>query len=165
MNTEISTLTRKVFDTLHSHALHLVTVESCTGGWVAKSITDIAGSSAVFDRGYVVYNAAAKQEMLGVSVETLASHGEVSEATVIELVQGALQRCQADVAVAISGIAGPGGGSDAKPVGMVCFAWALRGVAICSDTHYFAGDRAAVRLHAVVHALQGILRLLDEHGS
>lgn len=135
----------------------LATAESCTGGWVAQCLTAIAGSSAWFDRGFVTYSNAAKVEALGVAGETLAAHGAVSEATVIAMAQGALQHSHADWALAISGIAGPGGGSPGRPVGTVCFAWAGRAACTESETRFFAGDRRAIRAQAVAHALAGIL--------
>jgi nicotinamide-nucleotide amidase len=138
-----------------------VTAESCTGGWIAKCVTDIAGSSAWLERGFVTYSNAAKQEMLGVASATLAVHGAVSEAVVAEMAAGALAHSHATVAVAVSGIAGPGGGTADKPVGTVCFAWALAGrveVATCR----FAGDREQVRRDSVVHALAGLIGRLGD---
>lgn len=136
----------------------LATAESCTGGLVAAAITEIAGSSAWFDRSFITYSNAAKQEMLGVSPQTLASFGAVSEETVREMVQGALAHSQAHIALAISGIAGPGGGTPGKPVGMVCFAWMRRGGVPRCETCHFAGDRSAVREAATLHALRGLMR-------
>lgn len=138
----------------------LATAESCTGGWVAQVVTAIPGSSAWFDRGFVTYSNAAKRDMLGVREATLAQYGAVSEAVVAEMASGALARSQAAVSLAISGVAGPGGGSDAKPVGMVCFAWALRDGAVTCATCRFDGDRRAVRAQSVRHALEGVLARL-----
>jgi nicotinamide-nucleotide amidase len=138
----------------------LVSAESCTGGWVAKCLTDIAGSSAWFERGFVTYSNRAKQEMLGVAAATLDSHGAVSEATVWEMVCGALGHSAADVAVAISGIAGPSGGSREKPVGTVCFAWLVAGGEPRVETRRFDGDREAVRRQSVVRALKGLVDVL-----
>jgi nicotinamide-nucleotide amidase len=135
----------------------LAVAESCTGGWLAKCLTDIAGSSQWFERGFVSYSNAAKQEMLGVQAATLAAEGAVSEAVVLEMVDGALEHSRADIAVAISGIAGPGGGTPAKPVGTVCFAWAIKDTIHQKDTRYFEGDREAVRQQSVACALQGLL--------
>jgi nicotinamide-nucleotide amidase len=143
--------------------LRLTTAESCTGGWVAKTVTDIAGSSAWFDRGFVTYSNAAKQEMLGVAGATLDAHGAVSEAVVKEMVAGALARSRAEVAVAISGIAGPDGGSPDKPVGTIWFAWGLPGMGILTRCLRFAGDREAVRYQAVRSALAGLLEQLRTH--
>ena len=137
----------------------LATAESCTGGWIAKCCTDVAGSSAWFDRGFVTYSNAAKQDMLGVRAETLAQYGAVSEAVVAEMATGALRHSQAHIAVAVSGIAGPSGGSVEKPVGTVCFAWAMRNGEVLTKTCQFAGDREAVRWQSVVFALNGILQM------
>lgn len=126
----------------------LSTAESCTGGWVAQVITAVAGSSDWFDRGFVTYSNAAKQEMLGVQATTLALHGAVSEATVREMAQGALTHSRAQVSIAISGIAGPSGGSLDKPVGTVWIAWALPSGVIATG-FLFVGDRHAVRQQAV----------------
>ena len=157
MEQVLAELATRVATFLHERHWRLVTVESCTGGWTAKILTDIPGSSAWFDRGYVVYNGKAKHDMLGVSLNTIQQNGEVSEAVVRELVQGALDRADADIALAISGIAGPGGATQEKPVGMVCFAWGGAGQEIASETQYFSGDREAVRRQAVVHSLHYIL--------
>jgi nicotinamide-nucleotide amidase len=138
----------------------LATAESCTGGWVAKCITDIAGSSAWFDRGFVTYSNRAKQDMLGVAAATLEAQGAVSEATVSEMVRGALAHSAADIAVAVSGIAGPGGDVPGKPVGTVCLAWVVSGAPPCVETRHFDGDREAVRRQAVARALEGLLDVL-----
>jgi len=137
----------------------LATAESCTGGWVAQAVTAIAGSSDWFDRGFVTYSNDAKQELLGVKQSTLKKHGAVSEQTAIEMAQGALARSKATLALAVTGIAGPGGGSLDKPVGMVCFAWASRQGAR-AQTMRFTGDRESVRRQSVVHALEGVLKTL-----
>ncbi|WP_434514902.1 nicotinamide-nucleotide amidase [Dechloromonas sp. ARDL1] len=131
--------------------------ESCTGGWVAQVLTAIAGSSAWFDRGFVTYSNAAKIDMLGVPDTTLARHGAVSEATARAMAQGALDHSLADWVLAITGIAGPTGGSPEKPVGTVCFAWAARDGGCEAQTRHFVGDRAAVREQSVHHALDGLL--------
>lgn len=138
----------------------LVTAESCTGGGVASAITDIAGSSQWFDRAFVTYTNEAKQEMIDVKEATLAAYGAVSEPVVIEMVQGALAHSHGTIGVSISGIAGPGGGSEAKPVGTVCFAWANRDGWLKVSTEHFAGDRAQVREQAVRHALSVISQYL-----
>ena len=135
----------------------LVTAESCTGGWVAHAVTALAGSSEWFERGFVTYSNAAKEELLGVRAQTLERHGAVSEETAREMALGALEHSRGTLALAITGIAGPGGGSEAKPVGTVCFAWASRGGALRSETRRFAGDREAVRRQSVEHALAGAL--------
>ena len=140
----------------------LATAESCTGGWVAQSITAIAGSSEWFERGFVTYSNEAKQEMLGVSPDTLARHGSVSEQTASEMAAGALEHSHAGFAVSITGVAGPTGGSRAKPVGTVCFGWARRADgSVRVETRRFEGDREAVRRQSVVHALQGVIEWLD----
>lgn len=138
----------------------LATAESCTGGWVAQVITSVAGSSQWFDRGFVTYANAAKEEMLGVPALTLQRHGAVSEAVARAMAQGVLAHSDADWALAITGIAGPGGGSPEKPVGTVCFAWAGREQGCLAQTRHFSGERQAVRAQAVEHALQGMLDLL-----
>ena len=135
----------------------VATAESCTGGLVAGAITDVAGSSAWVDRGFVTYSNTAKVEMLGVRPETLAALGAVSEPTAREMAAGALARSGADVAVAVTGVAGPAGGTPEKPVGLVCFAWAIRDSALESRTERFAGDRAAVRAATVDRALEGVI--------
>lgn len=135
----------------------LVSAESCTGGWVAQAVTSIAGSSAWFERGFVTYSNAAKQELLGVRGKTLKQYGAVSEETAREMARGALARSRGSVALAVTGIAGPGGGSAEKPVGTVCFAWA-HGKKLRSETRRFSGDRERVRRKSVVHALEGVLK-------
>ena len=135
----------------------LACAESCTGGYVCKVATDIAGSSQWFDRGFVTYTNQSKSELLGVPAETILEHGAVSEATARAMAAGALQHSQAHVSLAITGIAGPGGGSLDKPVGLVCFAWAARDGKLDSDTQQFLGDRDGVRRQSVAHALQGVL--------
>jgi nicotinamide-nucleotide amidase len=142
---------------LKAKGLVLATAESCTGGWVAQAVTSISGSSDWFDRGFVTYSNAAKREMLGVRVETLDRHGAVSEATAREMAAGALAASGAGVAVSVTGVAGPAGGTAAKPVGMVCFGWALRDGRADTATKRFDGDREAVRRQSVVFALQGLL--------
>jgi len=154
---ELDVLARQVGEALAARGLWLATAESCTGGWIAEAVTAIAGSSGWFDRGFVTYSNAAKTDMLGVRGETLDTHGAVSEATVSEMAAGALARSRADLAAAVSGVAGPGGGSAAKPVGTVCLAWARRGAPTATTTVHLAGDRAAVRRQTVLLALQGVL--------
>ncbi len=137
----------------------LATAESCTGGWIAKALTDVPGSSDVLGYGIVSYSNEAKQSLLGVSAATLAEHGAVSEATVREMAAGALDLSGADLAVAVSGVAGPGGGSDEKPVGTVWFGWARRSAEdhdIEAECLVFAGGRDDVRRQAVQHALKGV---------
>ena len=135
----------------------LVSAESCTGGWIAKTVTDIAGSSEWFDCGMVVYSYEAKQAMLGVRPQTLETHGAVSRETAIEMVSGALVHSGASIAVAVTGIAGPGGGSEDKPVGTVWVAWKRRGGYALAELFHFDGDREAVRRQTVAAALGGLL--------
>jgi nicotinamide-nucleotide amidase len=145
---------------LRARRLKLATAESCTGGGIAWWLTSVPGSSAWFDRGFVTYSNAAKEAQLGVRAETLARHGAVSEAVVREMVRGALAHSEADIAVAVTGIAGPGGGSPGKPVGTVWLAWQARGGEPESRCLRLSGDRAAVRDGAIVAALEGILRMV-----
>jgi nicotinamide-nucleotide amidase len=152
-------LARQVGAALKARGLSLVTAESCTGGWVAMALTAIPGSSDWFERGYVTYSNAAKREELGVGEATLERHGAVSEETAREMAAGALKSGRGQVALAITGVAGPTGGTRDKPVGTVCFAWA-QGSKISSRTKRFDGDRDSVRRQSVVHALQGVLELL-----
>ncbi len=158
-DSELDTLARRVGEVLGARGERLASAESCTGGWIAEAVTAISGSSAWFDRGFVTYSNAAKMDMLGVSEQTLTEHGAVSEATVREMAEGALARSLADVAVAVSGVAGPTGGTATKPVGMVCIAWATRTAPTLSQTLHFSGDRSAVRRQTVLRALDGILQL------
>jgi len=139
----------------------LVTAESCTGGWAAQAVTAVPGSSAWFERGFVTYSNESKTELLGVRHETLERHGAVSEEIAREMALGALARSRGTLAVAITGVAGPGGGSAAKPVGTVCFAWAQAGGRVRSETRRFSGEREAVRRQSVEHALAGVLEDLD----
>lgn len=162
---ELETLALKVGKALRARGLMLATAESCTGGWVAQEVTAIAGSSTWFERGFVTYANAAKEEMLGVSPETLNAFGAVSLETAREMAAGALGHSAADVALAITGIAGPGGGSPDKPVGTVCFAWCRRESAPLALKEVFDGDRAAVRHQAVAWALAGLLDLLEGDDS
>ncbi len=154
------TLSSRVGEALLARGWQLATAESCTGGAIAAAITDIAGSSQWFDRGFVTYSNQSKQEMLGVCAETLHTAGAVSEATVAEMVSGALARSQARLALAVSGIAGPAGGSADKPVGTVCLAWMREGERPVVRIGRFAGDRAAVRAQTVECALRGVLDML-----
>ena len=158
-------LAARVGERLQQRRLMLATAESCTGGLIAGAITAIAGSSGWFDRGYVTYSDAAKQEMLGVPAAVLEDFGAVSEPVARAMAEGALAKCGADIAVAVTGVAGPGGGTAAKPVGMVCFGWALRGRPTMVGTVHFPGDRAAIRALSVQHALQGLLIRLDSNPS
>ncbi|KRG66334.1 damage-inducible protein CinA [Stenotrophomonas chelatiphaga] len=146
--------------TLQASSLQLVTAESCSGGWIAKVMTDIAGSSAFFDCGMVVYSYEAKQRLLGVRAQTLEAFGAVSRETVLEMVSGALVNSGAGIAVAVTGIAGPGGGSDDKPVGSVWIGWKRRGGYAHAQLFHFHGDRDAIRRQTVSAALNGLLAQL-----
>jgi nicotinamide-nucleotide amidase len=160
--TEFSELSERVGKRLLRQHKLVATAESCTGGWLAKCLTDTAGSSGWFERGFVTYSNAAKQELLGVTGATLEVHGAVSEPTVLAMAQGALAHSRAQVAVAISGIAGPGGAVAGKPVGTVCFAWCEAGGRSRVETRRLAGDRNGVRAQSVRHALDGLLDLLRD---
>ena len=157
-------LAEKVGGELKQRGWMLVTAESCTGGWVGEEITAVPGSSHWYDRGFITYTNTSKQEMLGVSLKTLEEFGAVSEQTVSEMVVGALKNSHAQISLAISGIAGPGGATPAKPVGTVCLAWAIKGGKVISVTRIFKGDRQQVRGQAVAAALTGVLEMLHEIG-
>lgn len=152
---KLKKLTRQLAKTLTERQLSLVTAESCTGGWVAKSCTDIAGSSSWFDCGFITYSNASKQAMLGVSKHALKQFGAVSEQVAKEMALGALKNSLADVSVAITGIAGPDGGSEQKPVGTVWIAWANR-ESVHSQLFHFDGKREQIRYQAVIEAVTGI---------
>lgn len=157
---ELEILAERLGAALLSRGEWLAVAESCTGGWLAQSVTAIPGSSAWFDRGFVTYSNAAKVDMLGVPESTLERHGAVSEATARAMAQGVLAHSRADWSVAITGIAGPSGGTPEKPVGTVCFAWARKDGGCEAMTYCFAGDRAGVREQAVAQALNGLLERL-----
>jgi nicotinamide-nucleotide amidase len=154
---DLDGLAASVLATCGGRGLTLATAESCTGGMIAAALTAIAGSSAVFERGYVVYSNLAKQQMLGVPEETLARHGAVSAQTAIAMAEAALARSGAAIAVAVTGIAGPGGGTDQKPVGLVHLACARVGRQTSDCAEVFAGDRGAVRDAAARRALEMVL--------
>ena len=163
---QLQTLSTQVGNALMAQGLMLACAESCTGGWVAKSLTDIAGSSHWFERGFVTYNNVAKQEMLGVDASLLDSDGAVSENVVCAMAKGCLGHSRADVVLGISGIAGPGGGTEDKPVGLVWLAWGRTtqtgDIKLVSQREVFPGDRNAVRRQSVACALQGVLTILNE---
>lgn len=159
----MDTLAAQAGAALKARGLMLATAESCTGGGVAQALTDIAGSSVWFERGFVTYSNIAKFEMLGVRQSTLETHGAVSEATVREMAAGALTHSHANISVSVSGIAGPSGGTAEKPVGTVWFAWALRDGEVHARLHHLAGNRAAVREQSVQIALQGVFNLLNRN--
>ncbi|HUW38782.1 MAG TPA: nicotinamide-nucleotide amidohydrolase family protein [Rhodocyclaceae bacterium] len=161
MDAELRQLSEAVGAALARRQLLLACAESCTGGWAAAAVTATAGSSNWFERGFVTYSNSAKQEMLGVPEATLADHGAVSEETARAMAEGALAHSRAGMALAITGIAGPGGGSPGKPVGTVCFSWCAAGAAAESETRRFSGEREQVRRSAVIHALSGLLARLE----
>lgn len=151
---------------LRAKGEQLVTAESCTGGGVAYAVTAVSGSSEWFERGLVTYSNEAKVELLGVPAETIATHGAVSEETARAMALGALAASRGTISVAITGVAGPTGGTRAKPVGTVCLAWARSGEAMPRfETRHFAGDRESVRRQSVVRALEGIVALLDDSNA
>lgn len=157
---QLMELGQSVAITLQQRGQMLVTAESCTGGWIAKTLTDIAGSSAWFEAGLVAYSYEAKQALLGVRPETLAQHGAVSQETVVEMVSGALARYGASVAVAVTGIAGPGGATPGKPVGTIWIGWKRRGGYAQAQVFQFDGDRESVRRQTVAAALIGVQKIL-----
>ena len=160
MDDQLEVLAQRVGDCLKRQKLALAVAESCTGGWVAEAVTAIAGSSEWFDRGWVTYSNAAKEELLGVPNTVLASSGAVSEETARAMAAGAVARSRAQVALAVTGIAGPSGGTPQKPVGTVCFAWCGTDLEAASVTAQFAGDRQQVRRQSVAFALKGLLQHL-----
>lgn len=162
MDDTLYRLAEEVGSELKRRGMALVTAESCTGGWVGEAITAVPGSSHWFDRGFITYTNEAKQEMLGVAAATLEAYGAVSEPVVREMASGAMENSRAQVALAISGIAGPGGGTPEKPVGTVCFAWGFENGSVTSDRKHLAGDRYAVRRQAVEYVLQGLLDRLKD---
>lgn len=157
---ELTALAVQLGQALGRAGWQLATAESCTGGWVGHVITSVSGSSNWYDRGFVTYSESAKQEMLGVPADLLKEHGAVSESTARAMAEGALTHSHAHVALAITGIAGPAGGSERKPVGTVWFAWAGNGRPTHALHYRFSGDREAVRRQSVAVALRGMLRLL-----
>lgn len=159
-NTLLHQLAVKAGNRLREERLLLATAESCTGGMVAAAMTDISGSSNWFERGFVTYSNQAKIDMIGVPAELIDRHGAVSEQVARAMAEGALRNSRAQLSLAITGVAGPGGGTAEKPVGMVCFAWTNRLTTVV-ETQHFKGDRAQVRNQAAQHALRGLLKLID----
>lgn len=155
-------LAAQVGGSLKAHGLMLATAESCTGGGVAMAVTAVAGSSGWFERGFVTYSNLSKQQMLGVNEATIMQYGAVSEPVVREMVAGALLHSAAQIALAVSGIAGPDGGTPDKPVGTVWFAWGIKGAAILTRRHQLPGNRFEVRAQAIRIALQGVLDHLSQ---
>ena len=162
MNEEIYNLAEQLGHLLVAGNMQITTAESCTGGACAMAITEVPGSSVWFDRGFVTYSNLAKIEMLGVQGSTLNESGAVSEATISEMVTGAIQNSVADFAIAISGIAGPGGGSPEKPVGTVLFGWLQKPDKVQTCQQLFSGNRHQIRTQAVIYALTTAIQLLDK---
>ena len=162
MDSELYRLAQSVGLALKQRRWMLVTAESCTGGWVAEAVTAVAGSSEWFERGFVTYSNEAKQDMLGVRTATLDAHGAVSQPTVLEMASGAIAHSRGGIAVSVSGVAGPSGGSATKPVGMVCIGWCVRGQAPYAVTKHFGGDRESVRRQSVIAALEEVLELAHQ---
>lgn len=165
-NKKLTLLVEQLAELLIINNKQLTVAESCTGGWIAKVLTDLAGSSVWFERGFVTYSNLAKNEMLGVKQSTLESYGAVSQETVSEMALGALKNSHADFSVSISGIAGPDGGSVEKPVGLVWFSWAAKEndsqKTIATDEQVFKGDRESIRQQAVEYALEKLIKHLKE---
>jgi len=154
---QLDDLVKKVADLLTARNWRMATAESCTGGWIAKCCTDVAGSSAWFDRAYVTYSYRAKEQMLGVSHDDLLKYGAVSEEIALQMATGAKKHSRTAVIVSATGIAGPGGGMPGKPVGLVHFGWCIGDQPTICDSAVFDGDRNSVRQQTVLHALQGII--------
>jgi len=157
---ELQQLAAELGEKLLARGWMLATAESCTGGWVGQLLTSLPGSSQWYERGFITYANAAKVEMLGVPEATLANHGAVSEATASAMAAGALAHSHAQATLAISGIAGPGGGTPQKPVGLVCYGWALADGTVMSSTCRLDGDREEIRSRAVAAALRGLIDLI-----
>jgi nicotinamide-nucleotide amidase len=158
---EIRDAAERVLTSCRKHKLKVVTAESCTGGLVAAALTAIAGSSDVVDRGFVTYSNDAKHEMLGVALDTLEKHGAVSEPVARAMTRGALTHSMADISVSVTGVAGPGGGSAEKPVGLVHFAAARSGFELIAEHHVFPGDRDGIRRLATIAALSLLASLAE----
>ncbi|MCP3852545.1 MAG: CinA family protein [Gammaproteobacteria bacterium] len=170
----IETVVNKLSKVCQAHSLQLSVAESCTGGLVAKTITDLAGSSQWFERGFVTYTNLAKEQMLGVDKQLISEHGAVSEQVAAAMAKGALLNSQAQFSLSITGVAGPGGGTESKPVGLVCFGWARHAqkdklldntyeIDVLTKVQKFSGDREAVRNQSAFFALQGLLELIKDH--
>lgn len=166
MDSELNSLAIQVGELLLKKQKYLVTAESCTGGWIAQTITSIAGSSKWFDRGFVSYSNASKVDMLNVSETILQQHGAVSAATAEAMAVGALKASKASISVAVTGIAGPDGGSPQKPVGTVWFGYAYYDATekpvVLTEHHLFHGDRFSIRRDTVVRALEKLIELLSQ---
>lgn len=155
---KLLSLTNQIANILVTKRWHLASAESCTGGWLAKSCTDISGSSSWFDRGFVTYSNQSKHDLINVSLSTLEKYGAVSKQTATEMAQGTLINSNADISVAITGIAGPDGGTTEKPVGTVWISWSTKNGTNKTELFQLSGDREQVRYQAVIKALQGIIK-------
>lgn len=160
-DSSVAELVEKVAEQLVARGWRMVTAESCSGGWIAKCCTDLAGSSRWFDRGLIVYSYRAKEELLGVRHEDLVKHGAVSTEIAAQMAAGAVRNSGAAVSVVATGIAGPGGGMPGKPVGLVCFGWCIGDETASCEEAVFAGDRRAVREQTVLYALEGLFKRLS----
>jgi nicotinamide-nucleotide amidase len=156
-DTQMDSLLTRIADLLTARNWRMATAESCTGGWIAKCCTDVAGSSDWFERAYVAYSYRAKEQMLGVSHEDLLKYGAVSEEIAWQMAMGARQQSQTEVVVSVTGIAGPGGRMPGKPVGLVHFGWCIGDQPVVCDSEVFEGDRKSVRQQTVLYALKGII--------
>ncbi len=161
MNDTINHLVQQLSELLIERGWMIATVESCTGGMIAESITRMPGSSDWFERGFVTYSNDAKQELVGVSSESLHDHGAVSSAVAREMAVGGIQSSRADLAVSVTGVAGPDGGSEEKPVGTVWIAWADRNGKVIDQEYLFSGDRQQVRLTSAQSAFAGAIKILN----
>jgi len=161
LDARFAKLVEKLAQRLTSRDWKIATAESCTGGWIAKCCTDLAGSSGWFERGFVTYSNAAKADSLGVDAGTLDEAGAVSRDVALQMAEGARRRAVVDLAVAVTGIAGPDGGTADKPVGTVWFAWSQEGMAPDAERVCFPGDRDTVRRQTVAHALQGLIDRIE----
>ena len=157
---ELQQLATQLGDKLLARGWMVATAESCTGGWVGQLLTSLPGSSAWYERGFITYSNAAKTEMLGVPTDTLEIHGAVSEETACAMATGALTHSHAQASLAITGIAGPGGGTPQKPVGMVCYGWAFTDGTVISSNCRLSGDREEIRSRAAAAALRGLIDLI-----
>lgn len=164
MSKQIYQLAERTGEILQKGGCLMAAAESCTGGWLSKMMTDVPGSSEWFDRGFVTYSNQSKIDMLGVKAETLDAHGAVSLEVVSEMATGALQNSEAGITIAISGIAGPGGGTEKHPIGTVCFAWAMKDGEVKTEQASFFGNRSEIRQQSVVHAMSGICEIITSRG-
>ena len=158
---DFNVIAEKVGHLLQEKKWLLASAESCTGGWVASVVTSIAGSSAWFERGFVTYSNRAKEEMLGVSSDILHRYGAVSEQTAQAMAEGAIRHSHASISLAVTGIAGPDGGTADKPVGTVCFAWAGESIDVVTQRQHFCGSRHNIRAQSVIYALTHLIKILE----